>query len=135
MLKEVTKEGQTADELAREAAKKAEAIETLFKRYIEEGKIVVDREPGVLNPDEYMDKYIVARSTLDKEEAVAVVERLDQVHQFDRIKQTCFVNGMVDGIETYRKQIIKLDKPLGMEKALKIGEGLLQWIKNERHKI
>lgn len=110
---------------AEEIEAKAVAIEKRFMEYVTDGKLVVEESPEGL-------KYIVARFTHDKEEAVGIVERLDMIHHFDRIKQICFVNGMLDGITTYLRQIRALNKPLGMEKPIKIGTYLLDYLNTQK---
>lgn len=107
-------------------AKKLE-VEKLFSKFIADGKLAVEDTPD--GP-----KYLIARFTLDKEEAVAIVERLDMISHFDRIKQICFVNGMVDGITTYRREIRKLGG-ISMDKAVKVGNAILDYIAKERVKI
>lgn len=109
-----------------------EEVEKAFQKLVEKGIIKV--ETALLDSEE-IPKYALTWSTLDKEKAVIFAERFEMAEHFDRVKQLCFVDGMIDAFSKYREQILKLKEPLKNEKALKIGEGLIDWLTRERRKI
>lgn len=70
--------------------------------------------------------YIVSRLTEDKLEALNLAERFEKLDAFDRLMARAFLEGMLDGIKTYRGQIGKLG-PL-YKKAHNVGTSLLRYI-------
>lgn len=125
-MSEAIKDGSEAAIAENEAGLQIEDLEARFSKLIAEEKIHVDPEDPT--------KYVIARFTRDKAEAVLMGERIDQLHAWDLLKSVCFVNGMIDGIQTYKREVSKLG-PLKYEKALGVGNLLLNHIQKERLKM
>lgn len=103
--------------LAEEAAKATAEVEVAAKFEAFKAKNEILEEDG---PEGI--KYIIARTAATKEEAVEYAERFARADSFQPIMELSFLNGMLDGIRTMRRELAKLGPMYG--KALVIADKL-----------
>lgn len=96
-------------------------------------ELVAEKRIQVSENEDGSPLYLIARSCLNKHDAVMLGDRVDMLHLFDSIKSVCFLNGMVDGVEKYQGQIALLrphaknrESQFILLKSSQAGDGMLE---------